>query len=103
MFKEIVVLDALFELVLPDKVTSYITDEWVDVNERMDTVGFPLLAGFLPFRIDLFVELPVPEEASALDELLGANPILHPEGDHWNTLLLQQVVFGVDFFLTTLK
>jgi len=104
VFKEVAIGDSFLKLVLPDlSVASHVTDERIDVDHGMNAILFPFTAGLLPLWIDLLVELPVPEKSRSFDELLRANPILHPNSDHRDAFRLQKVILGIDFLLATLK
>ena len=99
---EVAIVAALFELILSDAFyTRRVLDVRVDVDEWLDAVFGPLRYHIVPVVVPIPVKLPVPDQSGSFWVSVLANPILHPDANHWQLLPLHQCVLLINEFLST--
>lgn len=103
MFCEVAICNAFLELVLTKWcIVRHICNVRVNIDHRMNTISLPLCHHFFPMRILILVELPVPEQSLTLNEIVSADPVLHPESCDWDTVILEISIAFLDDIFTTL-
>lgn len=102
VFDEVAIVAALFELILSDAFyTRRVLDVRVDVDKWLDTVFGPLRYHIVPVVVPFLIKLPVPDQSGSFWVSVLANPILHPDANHWQLLLLHHGVLLVNKVLST--
>ena len=99
---EVAIVAALFELILSDAFyTRRVLDVRVDVDEWLDAVFGPLRYHIVPVVVPFLIKLPVPDQSCSFWISVLTNPILHPDADHWQLLLLHHGVLLINEVLST--